>query len=48
MGHGPSEIAAQPAALETYHAFGDLANRPPRERAERLARLAPQMGSERF
>ena len=45
VGHGRREIAAaiadQLVALETYHAFGDVANRPALALAERLARLAP-------
>jgi putrescine---pyruvate transaminase len=52
VGHGRREIAdavaAQLAALETYHAFGDLASRPALELAERLAELAPQPGSKVF
>lgn len=52
VGHGREEIATavaqQLAKLETYHAFGDLANRPALELAERLAGLAPQPDSKVF
>src|SRR5207248_3662304 len=52
VGHGRPEIAAavaaQLAALETFHVFGDHANRPALELAERLAALAPQPGSKVF
>jgi putrescine aminotransferase len=45
VGHGRPEIAAavaaQMARLETYSAFGDLANQPALELAEMLADLAP-------
>ena len=45
VGHGRPEIvervAAQMRRLEAYSAFGDLANRPALELAERLAALAP-------
>jgi putrescine---pyruvate transaminase len=45
VGHGRPEIAeavaAQMARLETYSAFGDLANPPALELAEMLADLAP-------
>jgi adenosylmethionine-8-amino-7-oxononanoate aminotransferase len=52
VGHGRREIAdavaAQLARLETYHVFGDLANRPALALADRLAGLAPQPGSRVF
>jgi putrescine aminotransferase len=52
VGHGRPEIAAavasQLAELETYHAFGALANRPALELAERLVALAPDEGSKVF
>ncbi|MGH2909458.1 MAG: aspartate aminotransferase family protein, partial [Solirubrobacteraceae bacterium] len=52
VGHGRREIAdavaAQMAELETYHAFGELANRPALELAERLAALAPTPGAKVF
>jgi adenosylmethionine-8-amino-7-oxononanoate aminotransferase len=52
VGHGRAEIrdaiAAQLAALETFHVFGDFANRPALALAERLAGLAPQAGSKVF
>jgi putrescine aminotransferase len=52
VGHGRREIAdavaSQLAQLETFHVFGDLANRPALELAERLASLAPQPGSKIF
>ena len=45
VGHGRREIAdavaAQLAKLEAYSIFGDLANRPALELAERLTSLAP-------
>jgi adenosylmethionine-8-amino-7-oxononanoate aminotransferase len=45
VGHGRPEIAeaamAQMHRLEAYSAFGDFANAPARELAERLASLAP-------
>lgn len=45
VGHGRREIAdaiaRQLAALETFHTFGDLANKPALELADRLAELAP-------
>jgi adenosylmethionine-8-amino-7-oxononanoate aminotransferase len=45
VGHGRPEIAeavaAQMARIETYSAFGDLANEPARELAETLTDLAP-------
>jgi putrescine---pyruvate transaminase len=48
VGHGRPEIAeavaAQMARLETYSAFGDLANPPALELAEMLADLAPMPG----
>ncbi|MDX6467626.1 MAG: putrescine---pyruvate transaminase [Gaiellaceae bacterium] len=52
VGHGRREIAeavaAQLAELETFHVFGEFANRPALEVAERLAGLAPQPGSKVF
>lgn len=52
VGHGRREIAdavaAQLAQLETYHVFGDLANRPALELADHLAALAPEPGSKVF
>jgi putrescine---pyruvate transaminase len=46
VGHGRREIAdavtRQLAKLETFHIFGDFANEPSLELAERLASLAPQ------
>ncbi len=52
VGHGRREIsdaiAAQLAELETFHVFGNFANRPALELAERLAALAPQAGSKVF
>jgi putrescine aminotransferase len=52
VGHGRHEIteavAAQLDRLEAFHVFGDLANRPALELAERLAGLAPQPGSKVF
>lgn len=51
-GHGRPEIAAaverQMRALDTYSIFGDYANRPAMELAERLATLAPIPGSRVF
>jgi putrescine---pyruvate transaminase len=51
-GHGRAEIkdaiTAQLAELESFHTFGDFANRPALELAERLAALAPQQGSKVF
>jgi adenosylmethionine-8-amino-7-oxononanoate aminotransferase len=48
VGHGRPEIAAavaeQMARLESYSAFGDLANEPARELAGTLADLAPMPG----
>jgi putrescine aminotransferase len=45
VGHGRAEIAAAAAkqmeTLAAHHAFGDLANEPARELAERVAQLAP-------
>jgi adenosylmethionine-8-amino-7-oxononanoate aminotransferase len=41
-------VAAQPAQLETYHVFGDLANRPALLLADRLAGPAPRPGSRVF
>ena len=45
VGHGRREIAdavaAQLARLEAYSAYGDFANRPALELAERLAQVAP-------
>jgi putrescine aminotransferase len=52
VGHGRAEIkdaiTAQLAELESFHTFGDFANRPALELAERLAALAPQQGSKVF
>ena len=52
VGHGRKEIAeavaAQLQALESFHLFGDVANRPALELADRLAGLAPQSGSKVF
>src|SRR3954447_12003611 len=52
VGHGRAEISdaisAQLAQLESFHTFGDFANRPARELAERLSALAPQEGSKVF
>lgn len=52
VGHGRVEIAAAVAAqlssLETFHVFGEYANRPALELADRLAALAPQPGSKVF
>ena len=44
----PDAITAQLEVLESFHLFGDLANRPALELADRLARLAPQPGSKVF
>ena len=52
VGHGRPEIAEaiaeQLGRLEAYHVFGDVANRPALELAERLAALAPTPGSKVF
>ena len=52
VGHGRREIveaaSAQMRTLETYSIFGDLANRPALELAERLAALAPMDGARVF
>ncbi len=52
VGHGRPEIreavARQMAELEAFHVFGDFANRPASELADRLAALAPQAGSKVF
>jgi adenosylmethionine-8-amino-7-oxononanoate aminotransferase len=52
VGHGRREIAEavarQMAELETFHVFGDLANRPARQVANRIGQLAPQPGSKVF
>ena len=52
VGHGRPEIReaidAQLRELETFHVFGDVANRPALTLAERLASLAPQAGSRIF
>ena len=52
VGHGRREIAdavaAQLAELETFHVFGEHANRPALELAERLSALAPEPGSKIF
>ena len=51
-GHGRREIREavqhQLATLDAFHAFGDFANRPALELADRLAALAPQAGSKVF
>jgi putrescine---pyruvate transaminase len=51
-GHGRPEIREavhrQLAALDAFHAFGDFANRPALELADRLAALAPKPGSKVF
>jgi putrescine aminotransferase len=51
-GHGRPEIGEavqrQLGALDAFHAFGDFANRPALELADRLAALAPQPGSKVF
>ncbi|HXE46293.1 MAG TPA: aspartate aminotransferase family protein [Conexibacter sp.] len=52
LGHGRGEIAAvvrrQLEELDTYSMFGDYANAPAIELAERLAALAPEPGSKVF
>ena len=52
VGHGRREIAEaiaeQLGRLEAYHVFGDVANRPALELAERLSALAPTPGSKVF
>lgn len=52
VGHGRREIRAavqrQMTALDSFHTFGDVANRPALELAERLSDLAPQPGSKVF
>jgi adenosylmethionine-8-amino-7-oxononanoate aminotransferase len=52
VGHGRREIGAavarQLGELEAFHLFGDMANRPALELAERLASLAPRPGSKVF
>ena len=52
VGHGRREIAeaiaAQLRELESFHVFGDLANRPALELAERIAGFAPEPGSKVF
>lgn len=52
IGHGRPEVAAAVAAqlgrLQTHHLFGDYANEPALELAERLSGLAPQAGSKVF
>lgn len=52
VGHGRREIAeavaTQLAVLETFHVFGEFANLPALELAERLVGLAPQPGSKVF
>ncbi|HEY1479272.1 MAG TPA: aspartate aminotransferase family protein [Gaiellales bacterium] len=51
-GHGRPEIRAaierQLGELDAFHTFGDLANRPALELADRLAGLAPQPDSKVF
>ncbi len=52
VGHGRREIAdavtAQLQALASYHAFGDIASRPALTLADRLAGMAPEVGSRVF
>ncbi len=52
VGHGRREIAEaiaeQLGRLEAYHVFGDVANRPALELAEKLSALAPTPGSKVF
>ena len=52
VGYGRREIAdavaAQTLRLHAYHTFGDLANRPAMELAERIAGFAPLPGSKVF
>jgi adenosylmethionine-8-amino-7-oxononanoate aminotransferase len=52
LGHGRPEIAAAVAGqlgrLDAYSTFGDFANRPALELAERLSALAPQADSKVF
>jgi len=52
VGHGRQEIgeavAAQMAKLETYSIFGEMANRPALDLAERLSELAPMDGARVF
>jgi putrescine aminotransferase len=52
VGHGRREIAEavarQLSQLEAYSVFGDFANRPALELAERLAHLAPMRGARVF
>jgi putrescine---pyruvate transaminase len=52
VGHGRPEIAdaiaAQMRKLETYSIFGDMANRPALDLAERLAAVAPMEGARVF
>ena len=52
VGHGRQEIAdaigAQAARLAAHHTFGDVANRPALDLAERVASLAPVAGSRVF
>lgn len=52
LGHGRPEVAEAVArqlrTLDTYGTFGDFANRPALELAERLAALAPAAGSRVF
>jgi putrescine---pyruvate transaminase len=52
VGHGRQEIAdavgAQAATLAAHHTFGDLANRPALDLAERVASIAPVAGSKVF
>ncbi len=52
VGHGRREIAAAVAAqletLESFHTFGDMANRPALELTDRVASLAPEPGSKVF
>ncbi len=52
VGHGRREmvdaIGKQLETLENFHVFGDFANRPALELADRLAGLAPTVGSKVF
>ena len=52
VGHGRREIAdaivAQLRELESFHVFGDLANRPALELADRISGFAPEEGSKVF
>src|SRR5262249_26334091 len=52
VGHGRQEIAdaigAQAARLAAHHTFGDVANRPVLDLADRVASIAPVPGSKVF